>query len=131
MLAAMPVFIVPLRLQEFIEMESTRQKKVARLIQKEMAELFQKESRNLFAGAFITVTTARISPDLSHAKVYLSMFKVEKPEEMLKLIDSVKSEIRNRLGQKVRHQLRIVPHLDFFLDDSLDYLENIDRILSQ
>lgn len=112
-------------------MESTRQKKVARLIQKEMAELFQKESRNLFAGAFITVTTARISPDLSHAKVYLSMFKVEKPEEMLKLIDSVKSEIRNRLGQKVRHQLRIVPHLDFFLDDSLDYLENIDRILSQ
>jgi ribosome-binding factor A len=128
---AMPSFIVPLRLQEFIEMESTRQKKVARLIQKEMAELFQKESKNLFAGAFITVTTARISPDLSHAKVYLSMFKVEKPEEMLKLIDSVKSEIRNRLGQKVRHQLRIVPHLDFFLDDSLDYLENIDRILSQ
>jgi ribosome-binding factor A len=128
---AMPPFIVPLRLQEFIEMESTRQKKVARLIQKEMAELFQKESKNLFAGAFITVTTARISPDLSHAKVYLSMFKVEKPEEMLKLIDSVKSEIRNRLGQKVRHQLRIVPHLDFFLDDSLDYLENIDRILSQ
>jgi ribosome-binding factor A len=128
---AMPSFIVPLRPQDLIEMESTRQKKVARLIQKEMAELFQKESRNLFAGAFITVTTARISPDLSHAKVYLSMFKVEKPDEMLKLIDSVKSEIRNRLGQKVRHQLRIVPHLDFFLDDSLDYLENIDRILSQ
>jgi len=127
----MPSFIVPLRPQDLIEMESTRQKKVARLIQKEMAELFQKESRNLFAGAFITVTTARISPDLSHAKVYLSMFKVEKPDEMLKLIDSVKSEIRNRLGQKVRHQLRIVPHLDFFLDDSLDYLENIDRILSQ
>lgn len=112
-------------------MESTRQKKVARLVQKEMAELFQRESRNLFGGAFITVTTSRISPDLSHAKVYLSMFKVEKPQEMLKHIDSIKSEIRNRLGQKVRHQLRIVPHLDFFLDDSLDYFENIDRILSQ
>jgi ribosome-binding factor A len=112
-------------------MESTRQKKVARLVQKEMAELFQRESRNLFGGAFITVTTTRISPDLSHVKVYLSMFKVEKPEEMLKHIDSIKSEIRNQLGQKVRHQLRIVPHLDFFLDDSLDYFENIDRILSQ
>ncbi len=112
-------------------MESTRQKKVARLVQKEMAELFQKESRNLFDGAFITVTTARISPDLGHAKIYLSMFKVEKPEELLEHIQSQKKEIRKRLGEKVRHQLRIVPDLDFYVDDSLDYLENIDRLLSE
>jgi ribosome-binding factor A len=110
-------------------MESTRQKKVARLVQKEMAEIFQRESRNLFMGAFITVTTTRISPDLSHAKVYLSMFKVSKPEELLIHIRSVKPEIRKQLGEKVRHQLRIVPDLEFFLDDSLDYLENIDRLL--
>ena len=111
-------------------MESTRQKKVARLVQKEMAELFQKESRNLFNGAFITVTTARISPDLGHAKIYLSMFKVEKLEELLGQIQGLKKEIRKRLGEKVRHQLRIVPDLDFYVDDSLDYLENIDRLLS-
>ncbi|MCB0819133.1 MAG: 30S ribosome-binding factor RbfA [Bacteroidetes bacterium] len=111
-------------------MESTRQKKVARLVQKEMAEVFQRESRNLFNGAFITVTQARISPDLGHAKIYLSMFKVEKPQELLSLIKAQKHEIRRRLGEKVRHQLRIVPDLDFFIDDSLDYYENIDRLLS-
>lgn len=112
-------------------MESTRQKKVARLIQKEMAELFQRESKTLFQGAFITVTTARISPDLGHAKVYLSMFKVEKPELLLNEIREHKKEIRKRLGEKVRHQLRIVPDIDFFIDDSLDYLENIDKLLGQ
>jgi ribosome-binding factor A len=117
--------------QKYWYMESTRQKKVARLIQKEMAELFQRESKTLFQGAFITVTTARISPDLGHAKVYLSMFKVEKPELLLNEIREHKKEIRKRLGEKVRHQLRIVPDIDFFIDDSLDYLENIDKLLGQ
>lgn len=110
-------------------MESTRQKKVARLIQKEMAEIFLRESRNLFNGAFITVTTARISPDLGYAKVYLSMFKVADQKELLEQINGLKKDIRKRLGEKVRHQLRIVPELEFHIDDSLDYLENIDRLL--
>lgn len=110
-------------------MESTRQKKVARLIQKEMAGMFQRESRTLFDGAFITVTQVRISPDLGHARVYLSFFKVEKPEEMLGHITGIKKEIRKRLGEVVRKQLRVVPDLDFFIDDSLDYYENIDRLL--
>ncbi len=110
-------------------MESTRQKKVARLIQKEMAEIFLRESRNLFNGAFITVTTARISPDLGYAKVYLSMFKVADQKELLEQINGLKKDIRKRLGEKVRHQLRIVPELEFHIDDTLDYLENIDRLL--
>lgn len=110
-------------------MESTRQKKVARLIQKEMAEFFQKESRTYFNGAFITVTTVRISPDLGYAKIYLSMFKVPNQQELLGQIELLKKDIRKKFGEKIRHQLRIVPELEFFIDDSLDYLENIDRLL--
>ncbi len=110
-------------------MESTRQKKVARLIQKEMADFFLKESKNLFSGAFITVTTSRISPDLGYAKIYLSMFKVADQQALLGQINLIKKEIRKKLGEKVRHQLRIVPELEFYIDDSLDYLENIDRLL--
>jgi ribosome-binding factor A len=110
-------------------METTRMKKVARLLQKELAEIFLFESKNLFEGAFITVTQVRVSPDLSYAKAYLSMFKVAKPNDMLSHITVQKKEIRKRLGEKVRHQLRIVPDLEFFIDDSLDYFENIDKLL--
>jgi len=110
-------------------MESTRQKKVARLIQKELAEYFLRESKRLFDGAFITVTVVRTSPDFAHARVYLSFFKAEKPTEMLAHILAIKKEIRHKLGEAVRNQLRIVPDLDFFIDDSLDYYENIDRLL--
>jgi ribosome-binding factor A len=113
----------------FVLMDSTRQKKVARLIQKELAEIFLLQSKSLFEGAFITVTTVRISPDLSHAKVYLSFFKAEKPQKLLEHITSIKREIRGRLGDKVGKQLRIVPDFDFYIDDSLDYYENIDRLL--
>ena len=110
-------------------MESTRQKKVARLIQKEMANIFLRVSPTLFGGAFITVTVVRLSPDLGHARVYLSFFKTEKPAELLTLIQQSKSELRGKLGHQVGKQLRIVPDLDFFIDDSLDYYENIDRLL--
>lgn len=110
-------------------MESTRQKKVARLVQKELANLFLTESKTLFWGAFITVTNVRISPDLSYAKVYLSLFKAEKPQEMIDQINEMRKEIRKRLGELIRKQLRIIPDIEFFLDDSLDYFEKIDRLL--
>jgi ribosome-binding factor A len=110
-------------------MESTRQKKVARLIQKELAEFFLFESKRLFEGAFITVTIVRVSPDLAHARVYLSFFKAEKPTEMLAHILAIKKEIRRKFGEAVRNQLRIVPDLDFYIDDSIDYYENIERLL--
>jgi ribosome-binding factor A len=113
------------------ETESTRQKKVARLIQKELSVLFQRESRTLFASAMITVTVVRVSPDLSYARVYLSVFNAKAPEELLGMIKAMKKEIRKRLGDIIKHQLRIVPDLDFFIDDSLDYYERIDNLLKK
>ncbi len=110
-------------------MESVRQSKIARLLQKELAEIFQKESRNLFNGKIITVTVVRITPDLALARVYLSIFPLKENEEFAQIINRNISTIRNFLGKRVRHQLRNVPELLFFQDDSLDYIDNINRLL--
>lgn len=112
-------------------MDSTRQNKISRLIQKDIAEILQKEGRELFRGIMISVTNVRISPDLSIAKVYLSIFPSEKGKETLAEIKTHQSRIRGLLGLKVGKQLRIVPQLDFHIDDSLDYIENIDRLLKE
>ena len=111
-------------------MESTRQHKISRLIQKELAEYFQRESRNFFTNRMITVTVVRVTSDLSIARVYLSIFPAEKDEDLLEVITGHSKKIRNELAKKVRHQLRKVPELTFFLDDSLDYADNIDRLLN-
>ncbi len=111
-------------------METTRQSKVSRLLQKDLGIIFQQEARNLFAGKMISVTTVRVSPDLGLAKIYLSIFPSEKTEETLELIKMQTRNIRRILGNKVGKQLRIVPELAFFIDDSLDYIENIDNLLS-
>ena len=112
-------------------METTRQQKVARLIQKELADIFQKKSSMLAPGALLTITVVRISPDLSFAKVYISIFPVTNKETILKKIkDSVK-EIRGELGNKIKNQLRIVPELAFYIDDSLDYADKIDKLLNK
>jgi ribosome-binding factor A len=108
---------------------SIRQQKVNSLLQKELAIIFQKESRNLFRGALITVTIIRISPDLGFAKVYLSFFMTKDKEELLKNIRSHATKIRYELGQIVGKQLRVVPGLQFYHDDSLDYAQNIDDLL--
>ncbi|HNZ71435.1 MAG TPA: 30S ribosome-binding factor RbfA [Prolixibacteraceae bacterium] len=110
-------------------MDSIRQNKVSRLIQKELAEIFQHESRELFRGKMISVTVVRVSKDLSVAKIYLSIFPSEGNEEIMKLIKQVSPQIRGLLGNKVGKQLRIIPELAFFVDDSLDYIDNIDNIL--
>jgi ribosome-binding factor A len=112
-------------------MESTRQKKVSRLIQKDLGEIFQRESRNLFEGALITVTQVRISPDLSWAKVYVSLFGAKDNQKLLQDIKDRTKEIRVKLAEKVKKQLRVVPNLDFHLDDSLDYAEKIDNLLKK
>lgn len=112
-------------------MDSTRQKKVARLLQKELAILFQQESRNLFGGAFITVTVVRVSPDLSSARVYLSLFGAKDNLELLVLIKEETKKIRTKLAENIKNQVRVIPHLDFFIDDSLDYAEKIDKLLKE
>jgi len=112
-------------------MESTRQKKVARLLQKELGDIFQKKG-NEFDGKMITVTVIRMSPDLSIAKVYLSIFPSEKQEETtLESIQAKTSQIRYELAKLVKNQLRVVPELNFFIDDSLDYIDNIEELLKK
>ena len=110
-------------------MESTRQKKVARQIQKDVAEILLQKTSSILPGALISVSKVRMSPDLSYAKVFLSVFPINDKAAFLKSVGLHSSEIRNELGRRVRHQLRIVPELTFYIDDSLDYAENIDRLL--
>lgn len=112
-------------------MESTRQSKVSRLIQRELADIFQKESRNLFFGKMISVTVVRVTPDLGMAKAYLSIFPSDGITEVLKQIRISNPRIRGILGKRVGKQLRVVPELEFYIDDSLDYIDNIDNLLKK
>jgi len=112
-------------------MESTRQSKISRLLQKDLSEIFQMESRNLFQGKMISVTRVRISPDLGLARVYLSIFPSSEAEAVLKEVKIQTKNMRRLLGNRVGKQLRVVPALTFFVDDSLDYIANIDSILSK
>lgn len=109
-------------------METTRQNKIARLLQKELSEIFLLQTKSMH-GVLVSVSAVRISPDLSIARVYLSIFPSEKGEELIKSINANMKSIRYELGTRVRFQLRIIPELKFFLDDSLDYLEHIDELL--
>ena len=111
-------------------MQETRQNRISRLLQKELASIFQSQTR-MMHGVLVSVTRVRISPDLSICTAYLSIFPSEKSEELLTNINANEKTIRFDLGRKVRNQLRIIPELRFFLDDSLDYLERIDELLKK
>ena len=112
-------------------MDSVRQSKIARLLQKELATVFQAESRNILPGKMITVTVVRVTPDLGLAKVYLSIFPHTADEDNISAINEHTSMIRNVLGRNIRHQVRIIPELAFYIDDSMDYVEKIDRLLKK
>ena len=109
-------------------MESTRQSKISRLIQKELSEIFLLDAKSM-NGVLVSVTSARISPDLSIARVYISVFPSDRGDEIVKNLNKNVRSIRFELGNRLRHQLRIIPELKFFIDDSLDYLERIDELL--
>ena len=109
-------------------METTRQQKIARLIQKELGDIFQKQTQATH-GVLVSVSAVRISPDLSIAKGYLSIFPSERAQEILNNINANARQIRYDLGKRVRFQLSIIPELKFFIDDSLDYLDHIDELL--
>ncbi len=100
-------------------------------MQKELAEILRQKTTELARGKMITVTTVRVSPDLGMAKVYLSIFPSDDSEETLESIRENTPRIRNELGNKVRHQLRLIPEIAFYLDDSLDYIDNIDSLLNE
>ncbi|MBO4995219.1 MAG: 30S ribosome-binding factor RbfA [Muribaculaceae bacterium] len=111
-------------------MESTRQAKISRLLQKELSEIFRQQTSKTH-GVIVSVSAVRVSPDLSIARAYLSVFPSAKAPEIIENINRSSKTIRYELAQKVRFQLRKTPELSFYLDDSLDYIENIDNLLKK
>jgi ribosome-binding factor A len=111
-------------------METTRQNKIARLIQKELSDIFQKQTSGM-RGVLVSVSACRISPDLSQCRAYLSVFPSEKSEEIVQNINANQRQVRYDLGTRVGKQLRIIPELKFYVDDSLDYVEHIDELLKK
>lgn len=111
-------------------MQETRQNRIARLLQKELSLIFQSQTRAM-RGVMVSVTRCRISPDLSICTAYLSIFPSEKSGEIIKNITANDRTIRYELGTRVRNQLRIIPELRFFVDDSLDYIDRIDELLKK
>ena len=109
-------------------METTRQQKIARLIQKELSEIFRLQTAKM-GGVLVSVSAVRVSPDLSIARSYLSIFPSEKGKEIIESINHNAKSVRYELAQRVRYQLRKTPELTFFIDDSLDYIEHIDSLL--
>ena len=110
-------------------MESKRQAKIARYIQKELSEIFRRQTARM-GGVLVSVSTVRVSPDLSVAKAYLSIFPTDKSQEILANIKAQSKTVRYELAQAVKQVLRKCPELQFYLDDSLDYVENIDHLLA-
>jgi ribosome-binding factor A len=111
-------------------MESKRQQKFSRLIQRELAEIFQRDVKSLFTNVFITVTHVSISPDLSVAKAYLSIMLVPNKEEALEKIKLNVKAIRNALAQKIKKDVRVIPELIFYLDDSSEYASKMDKLFN-
>lgn len=112
-------------------MPTVRQNKVSSLIQKELADIFQKEMKNVFGPGMITVTHVFISPDLSFAKTYLSIFGTKEKEKMVHTIQKQTKEIRKLLAIRIKKQLRIIPEIAFFLDQSAEYAEKMDELFKK
>jgi ribosome-binding factor A len=110
---------------------STRQLKVAREIQRDLSEIIRSRGMAAFGGAMVTVSEVRISPDLSIAKVFVSIFPSDRAPQVMQLLEEEKRSIRGELGRQVSSQLRIVPELDFHLDTTLDYAEHIEELLKK
>ena len=115
----------------FCKMENTRLDRVSKLLQKDLGEIIQIDLKHVTKGAMVTVTKVKVSPDLSLAKVYLSLFATPDKEVLMADIKRHSSEIRGKLGSRIRNQLRVVPNLQFYDDDSLDYIENIENLLNE
>ncbi len=109
-------------------MESKRQQKFARVIQKELSEILQKEGWSFHGNSIVTITMVRMSPDLSVARVYLSIYNAANNELLINELRSQSREIRYKLGEKIRNQVRIIPTIEFFIDDSMEYASRMDKL---
>lgn len=112
-------------------METTRQQKVAKQIQKDISDIFIKEASGLVRGTLTTVTYVRMTPDLSIARIHLSIFPFDKSKEVMESVERNSWVIRKALGERIRHQFKMVPELTFFLDDSLEYEEKMDSLINK
>ena len=111
-------------------MESKRQQKVGRQIQKDLGEIFQQDAKHLVNGSFVTITAVRVSPDLGIARAYLSFLPDKNKSILLETIKENTKFIRQKLAERVRHQLRIVPHLQFYIDDTAEYAAKMDLLIA-
>lgn len=116
-------------MKNYRKMETTRQQKVGRQIQKDISEILSREMGEMLRGVMVTVTAVRMSPDLGYAKIYLSVFPFDRSAEIMNDVTANEWKIRKSLGSRIRNQLKAVPEIAFFLDDSLEYIENIDNLL--
>lgn len=110
-------------------METTRQQKISKQIQKDIADIFQKEGAPIVRNTLVTVTAVRISPDFSYAKIYVSIFPFEKSAATMESLQRQVKFIRGALGQRIRNQVKNIPEIQFYLDDSLEYIDHIDQAL--
>jgi ribosome-binding factor A len=112
-------------------MESKRQQKFAGVIQQDLAEIFQREAINFLPNTLVTITKVRVTPDLAIARVFLSFFNSVDAAASLSTVKAHASEIRYKLGVKIKNQVRVVPQLEFFVDDTNDYVEKMDQLFDQ
>lgn len=117
--------------QRNMEGESTRQLKVAKELQRDMAEIIRSKGMAMFGGALVSVSGVKVSPDLSVAKIYVSIFPSDKAESVMNILEENSRALRGELGNRIGRQLRIVPEIAFFRDDSLDYVEHIEELLKK
>lgn len=111
--------------------ESKRQRRFSSVIQQDLAEILQREGSAWIPGVFVTITQVRMTPDLAIARVYLSFLDSSSAEESLKTIKSKASEIRYKLGARIKHHVRVVPQLEFFIDDTNEYVEHMDKLFEK
>lgn len=110
-------------------MDTKRQNKISRLIQKDISDIFQTDYQNFFGPVLITITKVRVTSDLSLARINLSIFGTDDKIPILNNIKKQTKEIRLKFSMRAKNQLRIMPHFEFFIDDSLDYIEKIETLL--
>lgn len=122
---------IQIRIINTSNMETTRQQKIAKQIQKDLAEIFQKEGAEIVRGRLVSVTSVRVSPDFGYAKVYISVFPFEQSQTTMQEIERNNWLLRKTLGGRIRNQVKNVPELSFFLDDSLEYIDHIDKALKE
>ncbi len=111
--------------------ESKRQRQVSNLVLEELSSIFQKEGINVIDGGMVSISKVTITPDLLEARVFLSLFQIKNPEELMQSIKERTKEFRNLLGMRVRNQLRRIPELQFFVDDTLEYVDKMETLFKQ